>query len=1485
MNRLSNLNKKSRGNFDKTKSILIKNALFISLSMHFFSSPAHALSTENIITNKHIKVDSTAPSFQLAQNTAIPTKKYIVNIGETAQSISKHFNIDVDYLQSLNKDTDLLKGLKAGDIILVPLVSFAKNIPIANKSTLVNNNETQNKIAQMAAQVGSMLDTNPNSDAASAMARNIATSTVNNSLEKWFSQYGRLRAQVSVDEKFSLKNSQYDLLLPIWENKQNLIFTQASVHRTDDRNQANLGFGVRRFNENFMIGGNTFIDYDMSNDHSRAGIGGEYWSNFFKISANGYLRLSNWKDSKKVEDYEERAANGWDIRTEGYLPAYPQLGGKLMYEKYYGNEVALFGKDNRQENPQALTLGVSYTPIPLITMNAEHKQGQDGKKDTLIGVQMNYQFGVPWAKQIDPKAVSALRSLAGNRYDFIERNNNIVLEYRKKETIFLNIAKHVRGFSGEQKSLEVSIQTKYGLDRIEWDAKEIIAQGGEIIPQGSDYAIKLPDYKYGRSAPANTYTVSAIAYDTQGNASDRQTSQIEVTEAAVSNINSEFTPATATLVANGTNTQVLKLTIKDYKGNPIHVPASEIDLNISSKTRGNIAAKVSDWNQITDGEFEVTVTAGTQVEMLTLTPIIRGVSLDSAKIEMVAGDINELNSTLAVTPAEIVADGKQESSIVLNLKDTENNAIKGKTVSFSVGGIENTTISAVTDLNNGSYRATLTGTKAGTATITAYVDGVALKLKDEVTLKAGAISETNSDLKANPKEIIANGDDKTTLSLTLKDAQNNPINSKDVTFKVTGLNNTTVSTIQESNGVYTATLSGTSAGVANIQPVIDGVALNLTDSVAFKAGALSENTSSIAATPKSIVADGKESSLVSLTLKDKNDNPVSAKTVTFTVSGLTDTTFSATKETNGVYTAQLTGLKAGTAIITPNVDGVSLSINDSITLTPGLISETTSLLEVSPKSITADNISTSTVSLTLKDENENLIKGQKVEFLLDGLSNTTVSSVTENNGIYTATIKGSKAGVVSISPKVNGVNLDIIEKIELTAGAINEVHSIFTASPLELVANGKDNSELTLTLKDEHDNLVSEKDVSFKVSGLTNTTITATQESKGVYTAKLTGTKAGVAKITPIVDNKDLSLTEEVKFKASAVDATTSVMKASPETIFADGKTTSVITLELVDSNKNPVDEGIVTFEATGVAGTTLSKVEYKNGVYTANLSGNQVGNVTITPSFNGTQLNMSQNVKLSQAIAGIITTVNNEKVKVGEAITLRVIPQDSFGYPVPNAEVTLNFSALDRQKSTRTDSGKLKLNNTDASKDMKYTTNSDGEVVLTLTDPNGIGVEHIITASVDGGFSTNRSVYFTVLTSPDTDKAQMWGHMSNAKLTAKNGTTFSRPKVAREVSGFQDTYVENNETWPLFNAQSEGIYSYCSSGNIPSSTDYLRLFDVYGTSIPTTYGWPKDKLYRSSTSGLSGKYAYWLNTGKHEHDGIGNYGTAVTYNGYAVCK
>ncbi|WP_336804209.1 inverse autotransporter beta domain-containing protein, partial [Cedecea sp. VD23] len=362
------------------------------------------------------------------------TRVYILGEGESVSSVAKKYNMPLDSLRTLNQFRTFARGfdhLQAGDELDVPVAPLPEvrwdDVPAASVSGHNSEDMQANKVAGYASQAGSFLSGSAKSDAAASMARGMAGGAAGAEIQQWLSRFGTARVQLDADKNFSLKNSQLDLLVPLYEQKDRLVFTQGSIHRTDDRTQSNLGLGYRWFAGDWMLGANSFLDYDLSRGHARLGLGGEYWRDFLKLGVNSYHRLTGWKNAPDLEDYEARPANGWDVRAQYWLPSLPQLGGKLTYEQYYGDEVALFGRDNRQRNPHAVTAGVNYTPVPLLTFSAEQRQGQSGKSDTRFSVDMNYQLGMPWQHQINPDVVAAMRSLAGSRYDLVERNNNIVL--------------------------------------------------------------------------------------------------------------------------------------------------------------------------------------------------------------------------------------------------------------------------------------------------------------------------------------------------------------------------------------------------------------------------------------------------------------------------------------------------------------------------------------------------------------------------------------------------------------------------------------------------------------------------------------------------------------------------------------------------------------------------------------------------------------------------------------------------------------------------------------------------------------------------------------------------------------------------------------------------------------------------------------------------------------------------------------------------
>ncbi|HEB1803262.1 TPA: intimin [Escherichia albertii] len=570
----------------------------------------------------------------LTQNAAQNRLFYTLKTGETVADLSKSQNINLSTIWSLNKhlyssESEMMKAAPGQQIILplkklpveysalphlgsAPVVAagvvaghtnkMAKMSPDMTKSNMTDD-KALNYAAQQAASLGSQLQSRSlNGDYAKDAALGMAGNQASSQLQAWLQHYGT--AEVNLQSGNNFDGSSLDFLLPFYDTEEMLAFGQVGARYIDSRFTANLGAGQRFFLSENMLGYNVFIDQDFSGDNTRLGIGGEYWRDYFKSSVNGYFRMSGWHESYNKKDYDERPVNGFDIRFNGYLPSYPALGAKLMYEQYYGDNVALFNADKLQSNPGAATVGVNYTPVPLVTMGVDYRHGTGNENDLLYSMQFRYQFDKPWSQQIEPQYVNELRTLSGSRYDLVQRNNNIILEYKKQDILSLSIPHDINGTEHSTQKIQLSVKSKYGLDRIVWDDSALRSQGGQIQHSGSqsaqDYQAILPAYVQGGS---NIYKVTARAYDRNGNSSNN----VQLTITVLSNGQvvgqvgvTDFTADKTSAKADGTEAITYTATVKKNGVAQSNVPVT-FSIVSGTATLGANSAK-------TDGNGKATVT-------------------------------------------------------------------------------------------------------------------------------------------------------------------------------------------------------------------------------------------------------------------------------------------------------------------------------------------------------------------------------------------------------------------------------------------------------------------------------------------------------------------------------------------------------------------------------------------------------------------------------------------------------------------------------------------------------------------------------------------------------------------------------------------------------------------------------------------------------------------------------------------------------------
>ena len=1229
--------------------------------------------------------------FAIANANTVP---YTLGALESAQSVAERFGISVAELRKLNQFRTFARGfdnVRQGDELDVPAQVSENNLtpPPGNSS---GNLEQQ--IASTSQQIGSLLAEDMNSEQAANMARGWASSQASGAMTDWLSRFGTARITLGVDEDFSLKNSQFDFLHPWYETPDNLFFSQHTLHRTDERTQINNGLGWRHFTPTWMSGINFFFDHDLSRYHSRAGIGAEYWRDYLKLSSNGYLRLTNWRSAPELDnDYEARPANGWDVRAEGWLPAWPHLGGKLVYEQYYGDEVALFDKDDRQSNPHAITAGLNYTPFPLMTFSAEQRQGKQGENDTRFAVDFTWQPGSAMQKQLDPNEVAARRSLAGSRYDLVDRNNNIVLEYRKKELVRLTLTDPVTGKSGEVKSLVSSLQTKYALKGYNVEATALEAAGGKVVTTGKDILVTLPAYRF-TSTPEtdNTWPIEVTAEDVKGNLSNREQSMVVVQAPTLSQKDSSVSLSTQTLNADSHSTATLTFIAHDAAGNPV------IGLVLSTRHEGVQDITLSDWKDNGDGSYTQVLTTGAMSGTLTLMPQLNGV--DAAKAPAV---VNIISVSSSRTHSSIKIDKDRYLSgnpieVTVELRDENDRPVKEQKQQLNTAvSIDNVKPGVTTD-----WKETADGVYK--ATYTAYTRGSGLTAKllmqnwNEDLHTAGFIIDANpqsakiATLSASNNGVLANENAANTVSVNVADEGSNPINDHTVTFAVlsgsaTSFNNQNTAKT-DVNGLATFDLKSSKQEDNTVEVTLEnGVKQTLI--VSF-VGDSSTAQVELQKSKNEVVADGNDSATMTATVRDAKGNLLNDVKVTFNVNSA-EAKLSQTEVNShdGIATATLTSLKNGDYRVTASVSSGSQA-NQQVNFI-GDQSTAALTLSVPSGDITVTNTAPLHMTATLQDKNGNPLKDKEITFSVpnDVASRFSISNsgkgMTDSNGTAIASLTGTLAGTHMITARLANSNVSDTQPMTFVADKDRAV-VVLQTSKAEIIGNGVDETTLTATVKDPFDNAVKDLPVTFSTNPADTqlSQSTSNTNDSGVAEVTLKGTVLGVHTVeATLLNGNGYTTTVNIAPDASNAQVTLNI---PAQQVVTNNSDSVQLTATVKDPSNHPVAGITVNFTMPQdvAANFTLENngiaITQANGEAHVTLKGKKAGTHTVTATLGNNNTSDSQPVTFvaDKTSAQVVLQMSKDEI-TGNGVdnaTLTATVKDQFDNEVNNLPVTFSSAS-----------------------------------------------------------------------------------------------------------------------------------------------------------------------------------------------------------------
>ncbi|MEM8367226.1 invasin domain 3-containing protein, partial [Morganella morganii] len=1082
-----------------------------------------------------------------------------------------------------------------------------------------------------ASQAGQILSSEDAVDASLGYVRGIGENLLNQQVNDWLNQVGHARIQFG-----SNKTGDADVLVPLIDNPNSLFFSQIGLRANEERTTTNLGLGYRQYEDGWMWGVNSFYDYDITGSNSRVGVGGELWADYLKFAANGYFRVTDWHQSKlhEMRDYDERPANGFDIRAEGYLPDYPQLGAFAKYEQYFGDGVSLASTTSSGElksNPSVSTIGLSYTPFPLITFKGQTSRGDSN--DSQVGMELSYRFGVPLSQQLDTDNVDLMRNLAGNRYDFVDRNYNIVMQYRKQELLRIALPPTLRAEAAQTVPVTVSVlKAKYGLKSLRWSAPELLANGGEIKQTGLTTAdITLPAYIFAnRSGEPQGYRVTAVGEDNEGNPSNTAEMWVNVIPSVETITKLTVTP-NQSLVANNRDQFTAVALLQNDKGEVL--PNKAVTFSVSGlKNPEGVTIYDADGNNgqtLTvisgpDGTATVKIISKSAGKA-SLQAKMRNGNSRSESIIYIADLSTAKIKTLELTNNKAVADGQAKNIAVATVTDQFDNQVENFPLTARAdNGATVVDPNQQTD-DNGQVTIRFSSETAGDSKL--VVEGTGTSKSVTAQFVADMSTAQIQSVTTENDGAVANGQAKNSVLVTVTDNRNNPLAGAPVTISVPGTaryQTQPASGMTDNQGRLRVYITNTKAGSEDYTFSINNS--SVTKQLLFKPD---ESTATITDSQLKIVADGQKAdgtsvNRVQATVLDAYGNRIPGYTVQFiTDNNAQPSQAQLTTDGNGETIFDLTNTKSGKTKVTAQVNGKTASVN--VTFTADSATAKIADMTVTADGMPANGEAKNAVEVTVTDASGNIVPFVAVLFTADNSAQPPSQSLmTDENGKILFSMTNTVATQVNVTAKVNTSEMSAVVMFKADTTNPDAGKSSLSANPMVIVADGSTESALTLILKDKFGNNIPSQGVEFK-SDLTGSTVSTTTENPdGTYSATLTGTKSGNAKITIVLNGKAFAVAPViVKLTADSTnpDGGKSAMSAAPATIVANNSQESVLKLILRDANDNLISGQTVTF-TTVLNGVTISgTAEDQDGIYTANLKGTVAGTAPVKVFVGGTEL------------------------------------------------------------------------------------------------------------------------------------------------------------------------------------------------------------------------------------------------------------------------
>jgi hypothetical protein len=236
------------------------------------------------------------------------------------------------------------------------------------------------------------------------------------------------------------------------------------------------------------------------------------------------------------------------------------------------------------------------------------------------------------------------------------------------------------------------------------------------------------------------------------------------------------------------------------------------------------------------------------------------------------------------------------------------------------------------------------------------------------------------------------------------------------------------------------------------------------------------------------------------------------------------------------------GSNVGPFVLTSGIsNGYIVKLNLEVQPEDNVVSASKSAVSVSPASVSADNIKTSTVTVIARNASSIVLSGKAVT-LSSSLAGATISpssATTDAGGTATFTIKSSTQGSAVLTAVAGGVTLDTKPTVSFTASlpadtTVSASKSSVGASPSSIYADNLKSSTVTIIARNASSEVLSGKTVTLSSSliGVVISPAQATTDANGTATFTVKSSAQGSTTLTAVAGGVTIDSKPTLTFTA-----------------------------------------------------------------------------------------------------------------------------------------------------------------------------------------------------------------------------------------------------------------------------------------------------------------------------------------------------------------